>query len=88
MFALVGQWKASGQTKQTFCAGQAINIHTFSYWATKYNQSQLSSPGGFAPIDLANPAEAGHLSIHYPNGVRISLNGAPLSLISHLIRIA
>lgn len=86
MLSLVKQWKASGQTKQIFCNQHNITHHTLSYWVTKYNQSRQPSPGGFTPIDLS-PAEAGHVSITYPNGVRISLNQAPLSLISQLIRL-
>jgi transposase-like protein len=86
MFSLVQQWKASGQTKQTFCNQHNITHHTLSYWVTKYNQSRQPSPGGFTPIDLS-PAEAGQLSITYPNGVQIRLSEINLPLISQLIRL-
>lgn len=86
MFALVDQWKASGATQKSFCAEQQINIHTFSYWVARHKQTQQPS-GGFTAIDLNGTGEAEQLTIIYPNGVRISLAGAPLPLISQLIRL-
>lgn len=83
---MVEQWKASGQTKKVFCEEHAINIHTFSYWVAKRKQARQPS-GGFAAIDLRGSDEAGKLTITYPNGVRVSVIGAPLPLIRQLIRL-
>jgi len=88
MFSLVQQWKASGQTKQTFCSEHAINHHTLSYWVTKYNQSQVAeTPAGFTAIDPGVALQGELLTLTYPNGVQIHLSGVHLPLISQLIRL-
>ena len=88
MFSLVQQWKASGQTKQTFCSEHTITAHTLSYWVTKYNQSKLASPGGFVAIDPGVSVHGEPLTLTYPNGVQIRLSGVVnLPLISQLIRL-
>jgi len=87
MFSLVQQWKASGQTKQTFCSEHAISHHTLGYWVTKYNQSQKPSASGFALIDPGVALQDQPLTLTYPNGVQIRLSGVHLPLISQLIRL-
>jgi len=86
MFALVDQWKASGVTKKAFCAEQAINIHTFSYWVTKRRRADHPS-GGFAAVDTSGAWLSDTVTITYPNGVVVSCP-ANLPLISQLIHLA
>lgn len=87
MFSLVQQWKASGQTKQTFCSEHTINHHTLSYWVTKYNQSRQPSASGFALIEAGDALQGQPLTLTYPNGVQITLSGVNPPLISQLIRL-
>jgi hypothetical protein len=87
MFSLVQQWKASGQTKQTFCSQHAISHHTFSYWVAKYNQSRQPPASGFALIEAGDAPQDQPLTLIYANGVQIRLSGVNLPLISQLIRL-
>ncbi|WP_340107044.1 IS66 family insertion sequence element accessory protein TnpA [Rhodohalobacter sp. 8-1] len=86
MFALVDQWKASGVTRKAFCAEQAINTHTFSYWVAKRRRADQPS-GGFAAVDVSGAGPSDQVTITYPNGVAIRLSSGNLPLIHTLIRL-
>ncbi len=87
MFSLVDQWKASGVTQKAFCAEQAINTHTFSYWVAKRRRADQPS-GGFAAVDVSGAAPSDRITITYPNGVAIHISSGNLPLISQLIHLA
>jgi len=86
MFALVDQWKTSGVTKKAFCAEQAININTFSYWVAKRRRADQPS-GGFDAVDVSGAGPSDRITITYPNGVVVGCR-ADLPLISQLIHLA
>ena len=86
MFDLVDQWKASGMTKNTFCAEQDMNPHTFSYWVAKRRRADQPS-GGFAAVDITGSEPSERVTITYPNGVVLSCP-VNLPLISQLIHLA
>lgn len=73
MFSLVDQWKTSGVTQKAFCAEQAINTHTFSYWVAKLRRADQPS-GGFAAVEVPGAGPSDRITITYPNGVAICLS--------------
>ena len=88
MFALIDQWRASGQRRDKFCQQHQIKVSTLSYWVTRKNKADRELPGGFVRIESAgSPSSSDHVEIIYPNGVRLSVAGINQSLISQLIRI-
>ncbi len=88
MFALIDQWRASGQRRDEFCQQHQIKVSTFSYWVTRKNRADKESPGGFVRIETSGSSPSQDLvEIIYPNGVRLSVAGTNRSLISQLIRI-
>ena len=88
MFALIDQWRASGQRRDEFCRQHQIKVSTFSYWVTRKNRADKEHPGGFVRIETSGSSPSQDLvEIIYPNGVRLSVAGTNQSLISRLIRI-
>ncbi len=87
MFALIDQWRASGQRRDEFCRQHQIKVSTLSYWVTRKNRADKERPGGFVRIESAgSPSSADHVEIIYPNGVRLRIGGVNRSVISSLIR--
>jgi len=86
MFALVDQWKESGQTQKAFAEQAGIKAATFAYWVGRKKRSEQGSRGGFARVDVSGGA-TGRLEIHYPNGVKVSAEQWDLKLISQLIAL-
>ena len=87
MFALVDQWRTSGQRRHEFCRQHQIKVSTFSYWVTRKNRADKEQPGGFVTIETAGSSPSPNLvEIIYPNEVRLRVAGANRSLINQLIR--
>ena len=83
MFALVEQWRDSGQSRKDFCQLHGIKVSTLSYWIRK--SEDRSTGTGFRQI-LPSQVPSGRVDIIYPNGVKVSANG-DLSLVAGLIHI-
>ena len=71
MFALVEDWRQSGQTQKAFCQERGCPVSRFYYWLKKY-RSTVEDAGDF--IDVLGTMPAGHgIEIRYPNGITLSL---------------
>ena len=74
MYALIDQWKESGQRKQEFCIRVGIALCVFEYWRRKQDLLQVElDPGrGFAEVKAPERSlpSGGVCSIrlHYPDG--------------------
>jgi len=92
MFELVESWRASGQSRQQFCATHDIKVAKLAYWISRKNKydhhSTGSSGGGFIAIEptVAHPQTA-KVALHYPNGVRLEIAHPDEQLIARLIRL-
>ncbi|MEX0680604.1 MAG: hypothetical protein WD097_04410 [Balneolales bacterium] len=87
MFALIDQWRASGQRRDEFCRQHQIKVSTLSYWVTRKNRADREQPGGFIRIESAgSPSSSDPVELIYPNGVRLRIGGVNRSVISTLIR--
>lgn len=69
MYTLVNEWKNSNQSQKEFSRQHQINLHTFRYWAGKYNNQQQNSPEGFISFDQG--ASGDDICVRYPNGVEL-----------------
>lgn len=43
MFALVAEWKSSGQTKKSFLSEKPVSLSKFDYWRAKFDKNRSSS---------------------------------------------
>ncbi|MBW3545575.1 MAG: IS66 family insertion sequence element accessory protein TnpB [Bacteroidetes bacterium] len=86
MYQLVASYEQNGQSQKEFCSQQGIGLAKLNYWIRKYRQQQQPS-AGFLKIETIPASSQQHLEICYPNGVKLTLSGADLSLISQLIRL-
>lgn len=69
MYTLVSQWKNSNQSQKEFSRQHQINLHTFRYWAVKYNNEQQNAPDEFISLDQV--PSSGDICVRYPNGVEL-----------------
>ena len=96
MRSLVRAWRTSGTDKKAFCASHQINIHTFTYWVAKVEntdpikQASASKVSGFialtrSGVELPNAP----LELRFPQGAIIrlegSLNATSLGLLKSLL---
>lgn len=87
MFALVEAWRESGKTRKEFCDEHHMKVSTFAYWVTRKNKA-AGSGRGFLPVDISGARERkASVEIHYPNGVRLSVDAGDVARISTLIRL-
>lgn len=82
MLNMVEQWQGSGMSQAAYAKSQGITLVKFRYWIQKHRHSQDSVDfiqlGGF-------PSTCG-VSIHYPNGIELSLPAqVPIAAIKSLI---
>jgi hypothetical protein len=76
-FPLIEKWKLSQMSQTSFCTAQNLPIHIFRYWLDKYRNQTNDTDDKFIPIRMKLPISkiTSPLEIHYPNGVRIVLDG-------------
>jgi hypothetical protein len=84
-FTLLAEQEQSFLTVKAFCVFKNIKLSTFQYWRKRYKQA--SSAKGFIPIVGPVSGNAA-IRLSYPNGINVYLDGADLSLIAQLIRLA
>ena len=61
-------------TKKAFCQEYGIKGHTLYYWQRKLSAlSPSSGKTNFIKLDLLDSVSTEGISIHYPNGNRVSL---------------
>jgi len=70
---LLQEWKKSGQSVKSFCAGLHISEGTFYHWKEKYAKGNVATKkAGFAPIEIVASArtglfaEVGSIKIYQP----------------------
>jgi|GEM_PF-1727605 CO/xanthine dehydrogenase Mo-binding subunit len=83
-------------TKKAFCQRENIPYSSFLFWLQKYEQEKKENrteenPGSFIPVQI-KASETGHhnssasLTVEYPNGVKVHINGDPdIGIITGLI---
>lgn len=76
-FPLIEKWKQSQMSQTSFCTAQNIPNHIFRYWLDKYRKQTNDADEKFIPIRIKSPVSkiTSPLEIHYPNGVRIVVDG-------------
>lgn len=77
MFALIENWKSSGQGQHLFCKEQAIVYSNFHYWYKKYKDQQGSLSGeAFLPVSFKKslPPSSGNviMELVMENGRRLT----------------
>ena len=86
MYQLVEQYQQSGKSQKAYCQATGIGLAKLNYWIRKYRQ-QHRIPSGFLKIDTMPAPGQQPVEICYPNGVRLTVSGEDLSLLSQLIRL-
>ena len=77
-------------TKKDFCKAQGIKGHTLYYWQRKLSglSTSNSSKGDFIKLEISDSLSTEGISIHYPNGNRVSLpKRVDEGLLENLIRL-
>jgi transposase-like protein len=88
MFELVEEYQRSGKTQKQYSEQIGIGYAKFNYWVCKYrDHHQLQPAGGFVSVEAYAANQQQNLEICYPNGVKLTISEADLSLISQLIRL-
>ena len=83
MFPLIAEWESSHHTRESFCQTKGLSLATFGYWRTRY-LSARAEPAGFTEI---KPEVSAHISITYPNGVRIEVPSSSMAIIGALVHL-
>jgi len=70
----VSEWEHSGQSIKKYCQDKPFDKSTFYNWRKK-----LTCPSGAKRINKfvsvqVSPSFIPHMSIHYPNGVRVDVH--------------
>lgn len=87
MYALVEEYRHSGQSVQRFCNGKRMKPTTFRYWIRKKKKEEVQS-SSFIPISTqvaSTPSEG--VELVYTNGVRVRLKSFHLNQIRELIKL-
>jgi hypothetical protein len=85
MYALIAEYRQSGQSAKVFCAEREIKVPTFQYWIQKQRKVQLS---GFIPVKTGlSTSGASGVELVYPGGIRLRLSGFNLHQISQLLSL-
>lgn len=89
MIRLMEKVATSGQTQKEFSASEGMAFPTFNYWFRKLKQRGEEQPSsGFVQVDTDDFSGGdGQLELVYPNGVKLRMGAADLSLLSRLIRL-
>lgn len=75
MEAILSAYANYDGTKKSFCKEYGIRGHTLYYWQRKLSSesSQGANKNNFIKLDLSDHLSTEGISIHYPNGNRVSL---------------
>ena len=72
-------WKDSGLNQNSYCQENNLKPDQFSYWKRKLAQSEHpprpnthSADKAFIPVSINNASAIQELTIHLPNGCRIT----------------
>lgn len=87
MYQLVEDYQSSGKSQKEYSLEAGIGYAKFNYWVCKYRMQHQSSATGFVQIAPLADRQQQDLEVLYPNGVKVKVTGADLSLISQLIRL-
>jgi hypothetical protein len=90
MILLIEEFEGSGLSQKDFSASKGMGFHKFNYWFRKLKtENGVGDCGGFVRVDTIEAESASQtlLELEYPNGVKLKLSSADLSLVSHLIRL-
>lgn len=76
MFSFIEQWKASGQSQQTFCRERGVTYHSFHYWYKVYKDhhregSTAVKKAAFVPLHLEASATHPLVELVFLDGKRI-----------------
>lgn len=77
-------------TKKAFCQEYEIKGHTLYYWQRKLRGITSTSPrkSDFIKLEISDSVSLEGISIHYPNGNRVSLpKVVDHGLLENLIRL-
>jgi transposase-like protein len=83
MYMAIELWRESGLSQYKYCERNQISFSTFQYWQKKFQKDKLNhkvkslqpfiSVDVPSTVDMAVPvAEAGCITIFYPNGIQVS----------------
>jgi transposase-like protein len=86
MYPLVEAYLSSGVSQQHFCQANGIASSTFYYWLKKYRAENTASTG-FLEVDTQPLGQEHSLELTYPNGVKLSVSGSDLFLVSQLLKL-
>lgn len=88
MYQLVEDYQNSGKTQKEYSREAKIGYAKFNYWVCKYRALHPTPAPGFIKIEaLQDNQQPQDLEVLYPNGVKLKITGADLSLLSQLIRL-
>ena len=76
MFELIDQWKLSRETKNKFCKGQKLSVHTFNYWLKKYRKQNSD----FMPVKIISLEEQpiAVVKFQFPKGISAEVSQSAL----------
>ena len=88
MALLMEEFSRSGQTQKDFSAAKGMGLHKFNYWFRKLKRER-ETPAGFARVDMgaAHAGPNAQAELVFPNGIRLRVDAANVSLLSRLIRL-
>lgn len=70
----ITEWEQSGKSIVKYCDGKPFDKSTFYYWRRQViKSSALKQKSKFVPLQVT-PTFIPHMSIHYPNGVRVDVH--------------
>lgn len=83
--AHVQRWRASGLSRQAYCAGEELSVSAFGYWVSKAKRDEataclepLTLVAGRAPwLDAGGRDEVHALSLRSPEGWELSFARCP-----------
>ena len=90
MEAILSAYANYDGTKKSFCKEYGIRGHTLYYWQRKLSSKSIRplDKNNFIKLDLTENLPVEDISIHYPNGNRVSLpKFVDQGLLEKLIRL-
>ena len=87
----LANWRSSGLSQAMFCKQQGFVAKTFGTWIRKYGNPSVkeTEQPRFIAITQNEKVETSTLTIHYPNGIKIScpsdMGSEQLQKLFHLL---